>query len=220
MDVRVQASAFNFGKEAQAFAERQSDMAFAEDASRSQISLETGLSTLGLFIAPDVRVAPRVHLRAPLYFGTVSQSRDINGNTFDGSLDVASFNLIADYYIGDQGVRLSGGLSIGGYEITGKMTNPSINGRTYSGEFSLDMQQTRQIAPVVSVGVRRSITDRWGLTADIGARFTGMTLTTTGQETLSASDQARYNADLADVNTDLRDIQAIPFVSIGARFEF
>lgn len=182
--------------------------------------LETGLSTLGLFVAPDFAVSQQFRVRTPIYFGSLSDTFDADGNDVDGSLDFTSGAVIADYYVGEAGFRVSGGLSFGGYDLTGNITDPTLDGRTYSGDFTVNMQQTNEIAPVVAVGYRRDLGNNWGVAAELGARVSSLSVSTTGQENLSATDRADFDADIADVNSDLDDFGLVPFISIGVSFRF
>lgn len=187
---------------------------------RGRFSLEVGGSSLGAFVAPSVSLSENLSIRTPFYLGAVSQDRDVNGNTVDATLRAQSADIVADYYVGDSGLRLSAGLSFGGYEIDGTVVNPIINNRTYSGDFQLNMRQSRKIAPVISVGYRQDLGNNWGLVTEVGARLSGFVLSTTGQENLNASDRADYEADLAEINRDLGDMNAIPFISVGFVFRF
>ena len=57
MDVRVQASAFNFGKEAQAFAERQSDMGAVVTFTGIVRDIESGLQAMEIEHYPGITEA-------------------------------------------------------------------------------------------------------------------------------------------------------------------
>lgn len=192
--------------------------AWAQDTSK--YGLEAGISTLGLFVAPDVRVNEQLRVRTPLYFGGTSDVFDLDGNDVDGSVSVESLTVLADYYVGRAGLRVSGGLSFGGYRLNGDLTNPTLDGRTYNGNFNANIEQDRDIAPVIALGYQRSFGDSWGLMAEIGARVTSMTLSTTGQENLSVADRTDFNAEISDANDDLNELGIIPYISLGATFRF
>lgn len=181
---------------------------------------ETGFSTLGRFVAPDMKIRHRLHIRVPVFF-RARVAQNPQNRSVNEMRDIAeSANVMADYYLGRRGFRLSGGLSVGSYEIRGQLTNPTVNGQTYFGRFDVEARQVRRFAPVVAFGYRSAVRKRANITAEIGARMSSLSLRTTGQERLSAADRAKYRSDLRQVNEDLKSFQAIPFISIGARFQF
>ena len=50
--------------------------------------------------------------------------------------------------------------------------------------------------------------------------FTSFQISTTGQEALPAPERAQFEADLARVNSDLRDIRFLPFLTLGVTLRF
>lgn len=181
---------------------------------------ETGISSLGHYFAPSMSLSPRLHVRAPIYLGTSARSETIESNTFNGLTLSDSASLVTDYYLGDSGFRITGGLSFGGYDLSGTVANPTLNGRTYIGTFGIDITQNQTVAPILAAGYQRDITQNWSVSAEVGAHLSSLSISATGQNQLNAADRAQFNADLQRVNDDLNGIRAIPFVSIGARFEF
>ena len=56
--------------------------------------------------------------------------------------------------------------------------------------------------------------------AELGARITSLEVSTTGQDALNATDRAQFDADLAQVNSDLSDIKVLPFITLGVSYKF
>jgi hypothetical protein len=185
------------------------------------ISLETGLSTLGFYIAPKIDINPQWQARAPLYLGSHSDNFDLDGSTVDGKLSSNSLALMADYKLGDAGFRLSGGVSLGGYKLEGSATSLTIEGNTYTGNFTAKLEQKNELAPVLAIGYARDFGNSWGFVAELGARFTSFEVSTTGQDAITnPAERAQFDADLAQANRDLSDIKLLPFLTLGVSYRF
>ena len=193
----------------------------AQDSYPSGFGAEVGLSTLGAYVAPEYSVTSGLRIRAPLYFGSLSRSfEDDGGMAFDASVDVLSGALMADYYVGGSGFRVSGGLSFGGYEASARLMRVTLDGRTFDADFRAELTQGRAVAPVLAAGYRRGIGTGWGVTTELGIRVTDMELSVTGQEALPASERASFDRSIAGINEDLDEIGVLPFVSIGLSYAF
>lgn len=185
------------------------------------LSLETGLSTLGFYIAPKMDIAPQWQARAPLYLGSFSDNFDLDGSRVDGKLTSNSIALMADYKLGDAGFRLSGGVSLGGYKLEGTATSLTIEGNTYTGNFTAKLQQKNDLAPVLAVGYARDFGNNWGFVAELGARITTFEISTTGQDAITnPAERAQFDADLAQANRDLEDMRLLPFLTLGVSYRF
>jgi hypothetical protein len=186
------------------------------------LSVEAGLSTLGLYIAPKVDVAPQWQVRVPLYLGSVSDTFDVDGSDIRGKLTSNSIAVMGDYAIGSSGLRLSGGVSFGGYKLEGSASTLTIEGRRYDSPttFTAKLEQKNDIAPVLAVGYARDLGENWGFMAEIGARFTSFEFSATGQEALEPVLRNQFNADLAQANRDLSDAKILPFITLGVTYNF
>lgn len=193
----------------------------ASAQSLENMTIEGGLSTLGLYIAPKLDIAGPWGARAALYLGSFSDNFDVDGNDIDGKLTSNSGAIMADYSLGNSGLRLSGGLSLGGYQLEGTATTLTIEGNTYTGNFAAELKQKRDVAPVLAIGYARTLGNNWGIVAEIGARFTSLELTTTGQDSITnPTERAQFDADLAQANSDLSDIKILPFITLGVSYKF
>lgn len=183
-------------------------------------AVEAGLSTLGLYVAPKIDLAPNWQARAPIYLGRFADTFDLEGNDVAGRLTSNSVALMGDYCIAGSNFRVSGGLSLGGYVLKGSATNPTLEGNSYTGTFTTTLKQKRNVAPVLSVGYASTFGQNWGFVAELGARVTSMSLSATGQEALAPADRDQFNADVAQINRDLGDVKLLPFVTIGFSYQF
>jgi hypothetical protein len=184
------------------------------------LSVEAGLSTLGLYIAPKMDVAPQWQVRVPLYLGSVSDTFDVDGSDIRGKLTSNSIAVMGDYAIGNSGLRVSGGVSFGGYKLEGSATSLTVEGNRYNTNFTAKLEQKNDIAPVLAVGYARDLGENWGFMAEIGARFTSFEFSTTGQEALTPVLRNQFDADLAQVNRDLSDVKVLPFITLGVTYKF
>lgn len=183
--------------------------------------LEGGISTLGAFASADVDIAPGLRLRTPIYFGSFSDTVDLDGSDVDAELSLTAAHVMADYYIGSSGLRVSGGLSLGGYLLSATADESlELDGTTYTGNFELELEQDSNVAPVIAIGYQRTLGANWGVSLELGGRVSNLTLSATGQEALSAADRASFEQDLADFNDDLNDFGVIPYISLGATYRF
>ena len=194
--------------------------ASAQDLSSLSYGVETGLSTLGAYVAPEVQIYEGLNVRAPIYFGGTSGTFDIGGNSSDLEADVGSVTILGDYYIANSGLRLSAGVSFGGYELNGTVINPEIDGTTYNGNFGFNVAERQNVVPVLALGYRFGLTEAFSLNAELGARISTFSVTTTGQDALPPADRAQFDADIDSLNNDLDDFGAIPYVSLGVSFSF
>ncbi|SFQ99880.1 autotransporter domain-containing protein [Poseidonocella sedimentorum] len=183
-------------------------------------TLESGVSTLGIFAAPSAEISPSLRVRAPLYMGSLSDSFDMDGNDVDGEISVNSLGLMADYHPWQGGFRVSGGVHFGGYSLSGEVTDPEFDGDTYSGDFEITVEQQRSVAPALALGYAHSFGDTWGVAVELGARLTALEISSKGQESLAAADREDYEAEIADINDDLEDFGVLPYISLGVNFNF
>jgi hypothetical protein len=195
-------------------------IAFSTSAHAQDMGVETGVSSLGFYIAPDMEVADSIRVRAPLYFASTKSTFDYDGNDIDTSLSITSPSILADYYLGESGFRISAGIAIGGYTFDGDMTNPTLDGVAFNGDFGLKVEQDNKVAPILAIGYRYAFDENWGVSAELGARITTLKLSTTGQETLTGQDRIDFDESIAEINDDLADYQAIPYLSLGLSYRF
>lgn len=194
-------------------------------SAQENLAVEGGLSTLGAYVAPSFQLRDNLRLRVPVFLGTYSDTFDLEGNKVKGELKVTAAHVMADYYVGGSGFRVSGGLSFGGYEVSGSANTLTIDGKTYTpstGSLDFKLEQKRNIAPVAALGYQKMFGNgNWGISGEVGARLTKMKFTSNGQDNLpTAQSKADYAKEVADINKELDDFAAVPFVSVGVVFNF
>lgn len=183
------------------------------------LGFEAGVSTLGGYVAPKYQFSDQVSGRVPLYIGSRTFSDKVEGNTVNGKLDAASSAIMADFHPFAGAFRVSGGLGLSGYSISGTISNPVFNNNTYNATVDATVKQTNDVVPVIAVGYVRSFDNGFGVMAELGAKL--------GSYSLSASDanipaplKAQFNADVARTNEDLKKNSLTPFLTVGLSYRF
>ena len=62
-----------------------------------------------------------------------------------------------DYYPSGSGFRISGGLTVGGYNFDASTASLEFDGTTYTSDFDLNIKQDKNIVPVIALGYTRPI---------------------------------------------------------------
>ena len=179
-----------------------------------------GASTLGATLEMGYRVSPDFGLRGIAGFGNMDFATTFSGAPVQGNANIGGYGVLGDIYLGG-GVRLSAGAVAPGYgaemSITGDIT---IDGNTVNNvDIAASLSSTNQFAPMLAIGYEKTYRNNWGISADIGAMYTG-------GFSLSATDnsaqitQADLDAELADTNAELGQIIILPYIKLGVSFQF
>ncbi|MDQ7069952.1 MAG: hypothetical protein Q9M48_04280 [Rhodobacterales bacterium] len=180
---------------------------------------EVGVSTLGIYISPKFAISNKLAVRVPLYTGNTTDTFTYDGNTVTAALDATAFAVMADFHPWQNGFRVSAGAGFGGYSATGNITNPTLSGTTFAGTFAFAVNQKSNVVPVVSIGYVRPLGRRVSILAELGAKIGTYEVVTTGN-TLDPLLQPTFDAEVANVNSDLSDVKAIPFATLGIQINF
>ncbi len=183
------------------------------------VGFESGVSTLGVYLAPTYKINEKFVGRAAVYVGSITATETVDGNSVTGSFSTNSVALMADYLPFGNGLRLSGGLGLGGYELSGATSNPTFNGTTYAGSVDVTVKQSQAVVPVLAVGYAKTFKNGIGLVAELGARIGTYSLTAS-DASIPAGQKAQFAADVAKVNKDLKDIPATPYLTLGLSYRF
>jgi len=195
--------------------------AMAQDFDVSRLSVDTGVSSLGFFISPSYEYNEHLSSRLNVYLGEFSDTFDADGTSVDGTFDSYSASVVADYQPWSNGIFISGGLSLGGYKLSGSTTEIEYEGTTYNGDFGIDIQQKSNIAPVISTGYKYAGDAGFSAGFELGAKLVAQELSVSGIDTIaSASDQAQLEDDIAQINSDFEDFPVIPFIALSVGWSF
>ena len=183
-------------------------------------SLSLGASTLGATLEAGYRIGPNFGLRGIAGYGVAGFSSTYSGAPLDVTATIGGYGLLADVYFGG-GARISAGGMVPNYRadlaISGDIT---VNGNTFSGvDITGNIDSTRRIAPVLAFGYARRFPNNWGISADLGAMYTGG-FALTASDNSAQIPQADLDAELAATNTELGQINILPFIKLGVSFSF
>ncbi|MDZ7906779.1 MAG: hypothetical protein U5N55_14160 [Cypionkella sp.] len=184
---------------------------------------ETGVSTLGIYIGPSYKVNDKFVARLPIYFGSVDLADQVDLDDFKGSFDTASVGIMADYhpFRGGfaSGFRVSGGIAAGGYNLKGDITDPEIDGTVYTGKTEMEFKQSSAVVPVISVAYAKTFKNGIGILAEVGAKI-GTYSVTASSDFLTGANKANFEADLKSANDELKELPAIPYITLGLSYRF
>jgi hypothetical protein len=178
----------------------------------SDYQVGAGLSSLGAYVEGSGAVASNLRVRGTVYRAGYEDDVEIDESDIksdiDADFDATSAHLMGDYYLGGLGFRLSGGLSVGGYELNGATEEATLGGDRFfnsdGSEFTLGIKQKSNVAPVAAVGYARSFgaKKQWGVSAEVGTRFATFEITPSSIDNIT-SDNA--NAAIARINQAVDD---------------
>ena len=105
----------------------------------------------------------------------VATNLTVEGIDYDVSASTGGVGVLGDYYPTGGGLRVSGGLFKSNIGSSGRATGTvDVGSGTYAGvDLRTEVETERSIAPMVAVGYDGQIGAGWGLSADLGAIYTG-----------------------------------------------
>ncbi len=183
-------------------------------------SISLGGSTLGATVEAGYRLGPNFGLRGIAGYGRAPFTTDFSGAATSGSLNIGGVGALADVYFGG-GARISAGGIAPNYSadlaITGDIT---VNGTTFNNvDISGKIDTVNGFAPVLAIGYSKTFRNNWGISADLGAMYTGgFSLTATDNS--GQVPQGDLDSELAATNADLGQITILPFVKLSVSFAF
>lgn len=189
----------------------------ADDA--GTVYTQLGINGLGLgyaaSVTPDWAVRGQVNwLPKQSYTGNVGDFGSGANLTVD--LTWSSFQLVGDWYPGDGGFRLSGGLVFNDNKITVAGTG-SVNGTngTVNGEIKL----SEDVAPYLGLGysIRPRAAKGWGFNMDAGVMFQNPKASLTATGGPSAADIAAQRAKMQDA---IDQLKVMPVIALGVSYSF
>lgn len=173
-------------------------------------SLGAGLTSLGATVEGTYELnntfAVRGQfIRAPSLSG--SETVDVNGADYDidGDGTFGGVAVVGDFYPTPLGWRLSGGLFFSNTSLDASFSGPE----SFDGELAFE----KDVAPMLTTGYKLDLGNRFYLAGDIGAIFSELEAET------NSTDPAVQN-DVDDINDELADIPAFPYVSLTVGYRW
>ncbi len=200
----------------------------------NEISLKAGTLGAGLEYSTDIN--SHFGLRAGINAYDANKSFTKSDLTYDASVDLRTYSLIADYFPFENGFKLSGGAMYNGNKAS---VIANSNGATYTlGDTTYTSAEVgsvkgnidfNKIAPYLGLGYDSAKTKKSGFSfsAEAGALFQGSPKASLEAEygsTVSDAQKVLINDNLkaeeAQLNSDLRSFKIYPVVSIGIGYKF
>ena len=185
------------------------------------LSVGAGISTMGLVIEPNVRIAPTTGVRLPVAFGSISTSTTIDGVDYDVEGPLGGVGVVADYYPGAGGFRVSGGLFKSNFEIDGNASGSvEVGSNTYVGvDLDANIKPKQSVAPYVGVGYEGDVGAGWSLSTDLGVKYIGG-LEATASEANGVVSAADLDAEVSSINDELSSVTILPYLKFGATYRW
>lgn len=200
--------------------------AFAQD---TQLRFGVGVSSMGATLEGAYRFNENLAMRGVIAGGVTASrlgggTQTVDGVTYTTSGQLGGFALLADYYTGRTGFRVSGGAFISNTKFSGtanaSAANPITIGNTTlnNGELATaSVEFTRKISPMLTVGWDQNIGKTFTLSGEVGAIATGNLNVNVTAPGVSAADVAR---EVQNINDELSQFGVYPYVGITATFRF
>jgi len=182
--------------------------ASAQDAS---YGVGVGLSTFGPTLEGTYKIQPGINMRGIVYIPLSAEFTDsevTDDYDITGEANTGAFALMGDYYPTGQGWRISGGLFFAPDEIVSGTFDDNM-GTSFSGS----LQMENEVAPIIAGGYQYDFNNNMYVSGEIGAIFSGFSATTT-------STDAAVLSDVADINDELDDLPAYPYIAVTVGFSF
>jgi len=200
-------------------------IASVASAQDSNLRFGLGVSTLGGNLEGAYRFNDRFALRGVLSGGfSASGTQSVDGVNYNTSGQLGGFSLLADYYTGNTGFRISGGAFVSNTDFSGTTTasvaNPITIGNTTltGGETaSADIEFKRKVSPMVTVGYDWNVGRNFTISGEIGAIAMGGLNVALTAPLAPAADVARETQNIKD---ELSPFGVYPYVALTGSFRF
>jgi hypothetical protein len=201
-----------------------SSTAFAQDGN---VRVGAGVSTLGANLEAAYRLNDRFAIRGVISGGlSRNTTQAADGVNYDANARLGGFSLLADYYTGNSGFRVSGGAFLSNSSITGVATpvpgSPIDIGLTTlaaGNTVNAEVKFARRISPMLTVGYDWNIGSAFTLSGEVGAiAMGGLTPTIS---TAIPIPQADIDREINTIQNELNQAgQFYPYIAITASYRF
>ncbi len=200
-------------------------LASAATAQDTNLRFGLGVSTMGATLEGAYRFNQSWAVRGVIAGGlSANGSQSVDGVSYDTSGQLGGFALLADYYTGSSGFRVSGGAFVSNTNFSGSTTataaNPINVGNVTanSGEtVSAEIEFARKVSPMLTVGYDWNIGRSFTLSGEIGAIGMGGLNVSVDAPAIAAAEVAR---EVNNINDELSAFGVYPYVAITGTFRF
>lgn len=200
-------------------------LASTASAQDSNLRFGLGVSTMGATLEGAYRFNQSFALRGVVAGGlSANGTQSVSGVTYNTSGQLGGVALLADYYTGNSGFRVSGGAFVSNTSFTGSTTATAANPITIgnatanSGEvISSSIEFSRKVSPMLTVGYDWNIGRSFTLSGEIGAIAMGGLNVSVTAPAVAAAEVAR---EVNQINNELSAFGVYPYVAITGTFRF
>lgn len=197
----------------------------AASAQDSNLRFGLGVSTMGATLEGAYRFNQNWAVRGIVAGGlNANQTQTVDGVSYKTSGQLGGFALLADYYTGNSGFRISGGAFVSNTKFKGSTTaslaNPITVGNVTAnnGETaSATIEFKRKISPMLTAGYDWNIAGNFTLSGEIGAIAMGGLDVSLSAPAIAAAEVAREEKNIKD---ELSAFGVYPYVAITGTFRF
>ena len=184
-----------------------------------------GVSSLGTAVEGAYRFNQDFGVRGVLAGRTVTgRIGAVDGVSYNSDWQLGGFALLADYYTGNSGFRISGGAFLSDTRFRGTATasanNPLPIGNTTltNGETVVVTSEfARKVSPILTVGYDWQVSPKFTLSGEIGGILTGGLNVSLASPTVSAADIA---TEIQNIQTERAIGKVYPYIAITGSFRF
>ncbi len=192
------------------------------------------VSTLGAGLELTFEAAHKLNVRVGANYFKTSRQVDVEANTYDLDLKLNSYTALADWYVTDGSLRLTGGVLFNKNNLTGlalASNSYDLNGTLYTSaevgvlQADVDFKPT---APYLGIGWGNPLSDDrdWLLMIDLGVVFASkprLDVTSTGgtlsNNSILQNNIVQVEQDFANTK-ELKYLKYYPVISIGLNYRF
>ena len=180
-------------------------------AETGDIQAGAGLSTFGAMIEGSYEITPQIKARG-FYLGGINvsetdtyESEDDTNYDVTADLSLGALGVVADYYV------------LGGWRVSGGLffSNSSISTEFDDGTdtFEAEIAFKDDVALMLATGYNYTWNSGVYLSGELGAIFTSLEAST------NATD-ADFQTDIDDLNDELANLPAVPYLSLTVGYTF
>ncbi|MDO6592002.1 hypothetical protein DS901_00255 [Loktanella sp. D2R18] len=190
---------------------------FARDVGDTSVNL--GVSTFGVNLEAAYQINPAIRVRGAL-MGGISLDYDENNDDgdFSGTFDLGGAAFLGDYYPGQSGWRISGGLFFSNTELS--LTGTTDIDGLGSQSVTATAEFENKIAPMLSTGYDLAFGRGWSFNSEIGVIFNGGIDLNIIADNSAIQQDVDDDTDVQDAKGDADDITVLPYIGVSLGYRF
>lgn len=200
-------------------------LATTATAQDNNLRFGLGLSTMGATLEGAYRLNQNFGVRGLVAGGlNANGTETVDGVNYNASGQLGGFALLADYYTGSTGFRLSGGAFVSntsfGGSTTATVANPvTIGNTTFTGgqTASANIEFSRKVSPILTVGYDWNVGRNFTISGEVGAIAMGGLDVNVTAPAAAAADIALETQNIKD---ELSLFGVYPYVALTGSFRF